>query len=157
MSQLQISTTKIILASTEQVYQIIADYNLGHPKILPKPYFESLVVEKGGIGAGTIIRFKMKVLGRQQEFRAEISEPEPGRVLVERDLDTSGETTFCVDPQPDNESVRVTITTTMEIRSGLFSTLEGWFTKRLLTSIYEKELEQLAVIATEGIEQEKWN
>ena len=53
----------------------------GHPQILPKPPFVSLEVEKGGIGAGTVIRIAMRVLGRLQTFGAVITEPEPGRVL----------------------------------------------------------------------------
>jgi len=47
------------------------------------------VVEEGGIGAGTVIRFQMRILGRLRTFHAAITEPEPGGVLVETDLDTT--------------------------------------------------------------------
>ena len=56
-------------------------------------------MEQGGIGAGTVIRFQMSALGQKRTLRAEITEPEPGRVLVETYLDSNGAvTTFTVDP-----------------------------------------------------------
>jgi hypothetical protein len=67
------------------VYSVIADYHHGHPRILPKQ-FTGLSVEKGGVGEGTVIRFSMRVFGRRFEFRGFVSEPEPGRVLVERNV-----------------------------------------------------------------------
>lgn len=150
MSTLQISVSKRISVPVERIYQIIADYRRGHPRILPKPYFERLVVEEGGIGAGTVIRFQMRVMGKLQEFHAEVSEPEPGRVLVETDLDSGTETVFTVDPHPDGGSTQVTITTVLEIRAGIAGRIEGWLTKRLLSPIYEKELELLAIVANQG-------
>ena len=93
-----VSASATIPARRERVYSLIADYNDGHPRILPKQ-FMSLVVEQGGVGAGTIIRFQMRVFGKKQTFRAAITEPERGRVLVETDLDTNGAvTTFTVNP-----------------------------------------------------------
>ncbi len=72
-------------APADRVYAIIADYRNGHPHILPKQ-FRNLTVEQGGVGAGTIIRFEVRVFGQTQHFRAVVSEPEPGRVLVEENL-----------------------------------------------------------------------
>ena len=89
-----------IPARRERVYSLIANYNDGHPRILPKQ-FSDLVVEQGGIGAGTVIRFQMSILGKKQHFRAAITEPEPGHVLVETDLEPNGAvTTFTVNPGP---------------------------------------------------------
>ena len=150
MPQTKISASKIIPAPVEQVYALVADYNEGHPRILPQPYFESLRVEKGGVGEGTVIQFWMRVMGRRQNFRAAISEPEPGRVLIETDLDTGNETIFTFDPQPDQASTLVTITTKMEGRQGFGGRFETWLAKRLLAPIYEKELALLAAVAAEG-------
>ena len=36
---------------------MLADYNESHPAILPEHVFTGLVVEQGGIGAGTAVRF----------------------------------------------------------------------------------------------------
>ena len=147
MAAKEIKASRQIQAAPEKVYDIIADYHNGHPRILPKPYFVSLEVEEGGYGAGTVIRFHMKLMGRLQTFRAEISEPEPGRVLVENDLDTGTTTTFTVEEHAQAQASRVTIRTVTQVRDGLFGAVEGWFTVRLLQPIYIKELDQLAVVA----------
>lgn len=142
MTLLIITASKEIAAPAADIYALIADYREGHPKILPEPYFISLDVEEGGTGAGTIISFDMNVMGKVQEFRAEISEPEPGRVLVETDLNTGAPTTFTVDAL-DTENSRVTITTELQTRTGFMGKLEGWFTRRFLKPIYEEELKLL--------------
>ena len=84
-----ISASAVIPARRERVYSLISNYRDGHPRILPKQ-FSNLIVEQGGTGAGTVIRFQMSVFGMKRTFRAVITEPEPGRVLVETDLDANG-------------------------------------------------------------------
>src|SRR5690348_12868099 len=88
MGQIKVKAEAVLDASSEDVYATIADYHRGHPNILPKESFYDLQVEQGGYGAGTIIRFKMKALGVEQTFHHRVSEPEPGRVLVEQDIDS---------------------------------------------------------------------
>lgn len=145
MATNRVSASAVIPAPAEKVYGIIANYRNGHPHILPKPYFVSLEVVEGGMGAGTVIDFSMKLLGRTQDFRATVSEPEPGRVLVETN-DTGSVTSFTVDPQP-GATCRVTIVTETTVRDGIGGKIEGWLTNRLLQPIYEKELAQLAAFA----------
>ena len=109
-----IAVSAIIPARRERVYSLLANYNEGHPRILPKQ-FSNLVVEQGGIGAGTVIRFEMSLLGRKQTFQAAITEPEPGRVLVETYLENGAVTTFTI---PRTCSVRfAAITFTLSVRS----------------------------------------
>jgi len=79
---LKVCASASMNAAPECVYATIADYYIGHPRILPKQ-FSGMVVESGGIGAGTIVRFNMRVFGRTQAFCAAVSEPQAGRVLVE--------------------------------------------------------------------------
>jgi len=143
--------TTIIEASAAVVYNIIADYHHGHPLILPKPYFISLSVEHGGFGAGTIINFEMKVVGKTQAFRAAISEPEPGRVLVETNLgDRGGVSTFVIAPREGGQGSSVTITTEgVTERDGLAGTLERILTTKYLQRIYKQELRLLAAVARE--------
>jgi hypothetical protein len=109
-----------------------------------------LTVEKGGVGAGTLISFQMRLMGRLQTFHAAITEPEPGRVLVETDLDTGAVTTFTVEPRDDGQRAQVTITTDTQVRQGVLGALQGWLTTQLLRPIYVKELEQLAAIAVKS-------
>ena len=143
-----ISASAIIPARRERVYSIIANYKDGHPRIIPKQ-FSGMMVEQGGVGAGTVIRFHMSVLGRKQMYRAAITEPEPGRVLVETDLDTNGAvTTFTVDPGTAPADSRVTISTLLPVRSGFLGAIERKLSTLLLRPIYMQELANLARVAT---------
>jgi len=143
-----ISASAVIPARRERVYALISNYRDGHPRILPKQ-FSNLTVEQGGVGAGTVIRFQMSLLGRKQTFRAAITEPEPGRVLVETDLDTNGAvTTFTIDPGTAPADSNVTISTTLPVRSGFPGKVEKALATLLLRPIYAKELENLARVAT---------
>lgn len=148
-----ISAWANIPAPPQRAYSIIANYLDEHPGILPSQ-FSNLAVEKGGIGAGTVIRFNMRVFGRKQSFRAAITEPEPGRVLVETDLDTNGAvTTFIVDSGAHPGQCQVTITTELAVRGGLLGKIERLLSTRLLHPIYVRELELLAARAAEKTQQ----
>ena len=138
----RVSASALIPAPAGKVYGIIADYWDGHPHILPKPWFVSLEVVEGGVGAGTVVDFSMRLMGRVQHFHSTISEPQPGRVLVETN-DTGAVTSFTVEPQP-NQQCRVTIVTETTVRDGIAGKIEGWLTNRLLHPIYVAELAQLA-------------
>lgn len=143
-----ITASAVIPARRERVYALIANYHDGHPRIVPKQ-FSGLVVEQGGIGAGTVIRFQMSVFGKKQTYRAAVSEPEPGRVLVETDLDPNGAvTTFMVDQGPAPADSRVTISTELKVRSGFLGLIEKALATLLLRSMYVHELENLARVAT---------
>jgi len=96
-----VSESTVIAAPPARVYAILADYRVGHPGILPQPPFHSYELETGGQGAGTIMRFKMTALGRTENFRGAVTEPEPGRVLVETYFETKTVTTFTVEPHGD--------------------------------------------------------
>jgi Polyketide cyclase / dehydrase and lipid transport len=145
-----VSASAIINASAKQVYAILADYRDGHPRILPKQYFSSLEVERGGIGAGTVIRFEMRAPGMTRTFHADITEPEPGRVLVESnrvasDSASKSVTTFTVDPVNGGQQAQVTISTTLSV----LNWLEGLFTSMFLRRVYAQELKQIASLAEE--------
>jgi ribosome-associated toxin RatA of RatAB toxin-antitoxin module len=146
MAMHRVSATRVIPAPAARVYDLLADYREGHPSILPKPYFVSHTVEQGGRGAGTIVSFEMKLMGRTQRFRSAITAPEPGRVLVETVLSTGAVTTFTVEPCQDGASAQVMISTDSKVRDGIAGKIEGWMTAQLLRPIYVKELEQLAAV-----------
>ena len=137
------SSSRDIHAPASVVYEIIADYRTYHPLILPKPYFRSLEVEQGGVGAGTIVNFTLDTFGRIQHFRSRIDEPEPGRVLLETDLASGIVTRFEVSPSEDEQNTLVTITTELKNRGAL----EGWIAKAMLQKIYREELNLLAKFA----------
>ena len=150
-----IGTTFTVTASAHidappaRVYSIIADYQTGHPKILPRP-FRNFVVEAGGVGAGTIIRFEVHAYGSVTKCRAIVTEPEPGRVLVERNLEpTESTTTFIVAPGANSGS-DVTFVTEGRSRNGIAGVIERWMSKRFLQKLYAEELQLLAKRATAG-------
>ena len=143
-----IRASAVIPARRERVYSLIANYNDGHPRILPKQ-FSNFVVEEGGVGTGTMIRFQMSLLGRKQDFRASITEPEPGRVLVETYHEgNDAVTTFTVDPGTAPADSTVTISTALPVKTGFLGAIEKAVATLLLRPIYVKELENLARVAT---------
>ncbi len=131
MGQITARAAAILDAQPADVYATIADYQHGHPNILPKESFYDLTVEQGGYGAGTVIRFNMKALGSELSFYQRVSEPEPGRVLVEQDIDSPQHvvTTFIVTPV-EQQKARVEIETTMNASPGIKGLIE-----RIIVSI----------------------
>lgn len=143
-----ITASATIPARRERVYSLIANYRDGHPRIAPKQ-LSDIVVEEGGIGAGTVIRYQLSILGKKRMFRATVAEPEPGRVLVETNLGTNGAVTrFVVDPGSAPADSHVTISTELPVRDGVLGFVEKTLATLLLRPLYVKELENLARVAT---------
>jgi hypothetical protein len=149
MRQLNTKAAAVLAAPPEDVYATIADYQQGHPNILPKENLFDLVIEQGGYGAGTIIRFKTRILGVEQAFYQRVSEPEPGKVLVEQDIDSAqnATTTFTVLPLAQGQKSHVEISTTMNSRPGIKGFLERILLPIIFPSIYHKELKLLEAVA----------
>lgn len=143
---LRIVESATMAAPASVVYDLIADYHQGHPSILPPEYFEDLVVEAGGRGTGTRIRFTMKAYGSREVSCAHVTEPEPGRRLVETVEGRAIVTTFTVEPLP-GETTRVTIATDYPV-AGLRGWLERWVVPRYLRRVYAAELRLLEQRAT---------
>jgi uncharacterized protein YndB with AHSA1/START domain len=140
MATIHVSAERIIDAPASVVYGYIADNHEHHPRFLP-PAFSDFTVESGGVGAGTITRFKMNAGGRSREYRMQIAEPEPGRILTESDTESSLVTTWTVEPEGDRSRVR--ISTTWEGTGGIGGFFERTFAPRAARRIYEDELERL--------------
>jgi hypothetical protein len=143
MASYQVSKSVRISAPPAKIYPVIADYHVGHRQILPPKYFGPLTIEQGGVGDGTVISFTMRVLGQMRSVRAQITEPIPGRQMVERDLDTGVTTVFDVVPASGGTASDVTITTILDARRGLGGAAERALTRWLLPRIFGEELERL--------------
>ena len=141
--------SQAIDAPPARVYAILADYEVHHPAILPKPYFAELAVEQGGRGAGTVIRVTMKVLGVEQVFRMTVTEPEPGRILQETDAEAGVTTTFTVDPLDNGQSSRLTIHTAMPSSGGIRGYFERMLNPPITRRIFKKQLAKVAAYANE--------
>lgn len=149
MERISAKAVEILNAPAKDVYATIADYHGGHPGILPGKNLYDLQVEQGGYGVGTIIRFKARILGVEQAFHHRVSEPEPGRVLVEQDIEPGQDvtTTFTVTPLENGNKARVEIQTTMKPSAGLRGIVERLIVPRANASIYRKELRLLETVA----------
>ena len=144
MTTIHAEASAVIAASPEQIYAILADYRHAHPAILPRPYFAELTVEEGGQGAGTLFNLRMNVLGTQHRFREVVSEPEPGRVLVETDLYTGQTSTFTIDPREGGQAARVTIAADFVPSPGVAGVLERLVNPIVTRRIFRQELRNLA-------------
>jgi uncharacterized protein YndB with AHSA1/START domain len=146
MAKIHVSAERTISAPAATVYGYISDMRDHHPRFLP-PAFSDFEVEQGGVGAGTITRFKVSAGGRSREYRMEVSEPEPGRVLAESDTNSSLVTTFTV--TPSDGASRVEIATTWDGAGGIGGFFERLFAPRAMRGIYTDELERLEAYARE--------
>jgi hypothetical protein len=140
MSKVHVSAERVLDAPADVVYQCIADYRQHHrPGGFLPPAFHDLHILRGGVGAGTKWSLKVTLAGRTRTLVQEVTEPEPGRVLVEaNDLDR---TTYTVDPVGLNQC-QVRFDTELDAR-GLEGLMTRLFAKRLMLPLYLEELESL--------------
>jgi len=89
------------------------------------------------------LRVGMKVMGVEAHYRMTVTEPEPGRVLMEADESAGVITTFTVDPLKSGAHTRLTIATSMRTNSGISGLLERLFTPMISRRINKKELQQI--------------
>jgi Polyketide cyclase / dehydrase and lipid transport len=146
MARNVVSTEAIVDAPAETVYRYLADMRDHHPHFLP-PAFSDFRVESGGIGAGTVTLFKLTAGGRTREYRMNVAEPEPGRILTESDTNSTAVTTFTVSPR-DAASL-VEISTAWDGAGGIGGVFERMFAPRVLRAIYADELKRLDAYARE--------
>ena len=130
-------------APAEVVYHLLADYRVHHrPEgFLPSAFSDQQIL-RGGVGAGTELRYTLTTSGRPRVITSQITEPEPGRRLVE--AAPGVETTFTV--EPSGGGTRVRFDTVLE-ESGVQGWLTWLFAGRLLAPIYEDELDRLEALA----------
>ena len=140
------SAERTIDAPADQLYRYLADMQL-HARFLPPPFYD-FQVEEGGVGAGSVVRFKIDFAGGVRELRMHVTEPEPGRTLVQTDTGGSGlVTTFTVTPQ--GEQARVNITSRFDGETGVAGVVERIIAPRRLHRVYAEELARLDAYARE--------
>jgi uncharacterized protein YndB with AHSA1/START domain len=143
MAKVEASAERTIDAPADAVYGYLADMNQ-HPRFLP-PAFSDFQVEEGGVGAGTVTSFMITAGGRKRAYRMRITEPAPGRTLVESDTNSSLVTTFNVEPQDSRSLVR--ISTSWDGAAGIGGFFERTFAPRALRRMFLDELERLNTYA----------
>ena len=145
MREFHFAAERVLDAPAATVYHCLADYREHHrhaPEGFLPAAFTRLEVLSGGVGAGTVIRFTTRVGGRAVTRTQQVSQPEPGRVLVESG---GGEgSTFTVEPRGDRSLVR--IETTLVLR-GLDAWLMPLVGPRVMRALYDEELSRLEAYA----------
>ncbi|HEV2150345.1 MAG TPA: SRPBCC family protein [Longimicrobiaceae bacterium] len=140
----EVAVTHRIAAPAEAVYGVFADYREAHPRIVPPSFFVGMSVEQGGYGAGTIVLVHGRFAGRTRTIRGVVTEPEPGRLLVESYPAERMVTSFRVLPEPGGTASLVTISTVMPRRWGPVGWIEERIVRRLLGRVFAEELELVA-------------
>ncbi|MEY2441800.1 MAG: hypothetical protein QOJ46_1226 [bacterium] len=130
-------------APAELTYRLIAD-DEHHAKFLPDGISDFEVVE-GGVGAGTLHRFKVTAGGRVREYLMRVDEPQPGHVITETDQNSSLVTSFTV--TPDGERCVVRIETRWNGAGGVGGFFERTFAPRVMRKMYADELARLDTYA----------
>lgn len=146
----EISATRAIAAPPAAVYGVFADYREAHPRILPPGFFAGLTVVEGGHGASTVVDVHGRFAGRTRTIRGIVTEPEPGRLLVESYPAERMVTSFRVLPESGGVASRVTISTVMPRRWGPLGWIEERVVRRLLARVFAEELELVAAYLARG-------
>jgi hypothetical protein len=134
----------VIDAPAPTVLAVLRDFNGRHREILP-PAFSNLVVEEGGVGAGTVMSFDLTLGGRTQRATSRVEEPSDG-VIEEHIVGRDMVTTFTILPDGDRATAR--IETRWQAACGLAGVLERLAAPRMLRQIYRDELARLDQVAT---------
>lgn len=139
MRSFRFSAARVVDAPADVVYHCLADYRAHHrPGGFLPPAFTDLQIVRGGVGAGTVFRVTLAAGGRTRTRTQRVTEPDPGRVLVEHG---EGETTtFTVEPQ--GGQARVRIETVLPAR-GLERLLLPVLAPFVLRPLYADELARL--------------
>ena len=141
---IHVESQATINAPPATVYSIIADYRVAHNAILPRPFFQSMDVEKGGFGAGTVVLLRTKMMGQILEMRQIVSEPEPGRIIQEKDFDGDLVTRFVFDPVNNGQQTRLTISTDFPVSKGIKGLFERFLIPTMFPPVYQQELENIS-------------
>jgi Polyketide cyclase / dehydrase and lipid transport len=142
MARIHVQAEKVVEAQPAAVYAVLADYSTHHPRIMPPDHFTDLEVESGGIGEGTVFQITARVAGKRQRLHMRVSEPEPGSILRETNVDTGVATDFSVS---GNGSGTALVRMSSEWEShGLKGWMDRLFTPHVMDRLFAEQLDQLA-------------
>jgi len=148
MKSYAVTVERVIDATPEQLYNVVTDME-EHRKILPGE-FEALEVLQGGKGAGTVFRLSMNVMGNRSSLEMTIAEPEPGRVVEERDGKSGITTTWKLSPLEDGRRCHLRLTSVFPGKPGFAGLMERLTVPPVIRSIYKKELQNIQDYLTTG-------
>ncbi|MEV8526279.1 MULTISPECIES: SRPBCC family protein [unclassified Streptomyces] len=142
MAQVEATTERIIAADPETVFDTLADYKDGRPKLLPE-HFSEYQVREGGDGEGTLVHWKLQATSKRvRDCLLEVTEPTDGQ-LVEKDRNSSMVTTWTVTPAGEGRS-KVVVSSVWNGAGGIGGFFERAFAPKGLGRIYDAMLDKLA-------------
>ena len=144
MSQVFVKNERVIPASPEAVYTVLADYKDKRPLMLTQNFLDYRV-ESGGQGAGTVVAYRLRAANRERPYRMRVDEVLKGKQLIERDRNSSLVTTWTLSPQDDGHQTHVQVTTEWEGSSGVSGFFERTFAPLGLHHIYDQMLAMLEI------------
>ena len=139
MGTINVAQEGAVGAPADLTYRLIAD-DEHHERFLPDAFSDFETVE-GGVGAGTVHRFKLEAGGKVRDYLMRVDEPQPGRVITESDQNSSLVTTFTVTPAGDTCTVK--IETTWQGAGGVGGFFERTFAPKVMRKMYADELRRL--------------
>lgn len=143
----RVDAERDIAAPPEIVYSYCVADVAKRPSWLPSN-FSDFVVEKGGHGAGTVVRYTLTVGNRARTYHMSVAEPQPGTVLTETDANSSLVTRWTVSAQAGGS--RVAIHTEWQGAGGIGGIFERLFAPAALKRVYDDVLTRLDQYATES-------
>ncbi|MFI6445295.1 SRPBCC family protein [Kitasatospora sp. NPDC050543] len=142
MGQVYATTERVYEAAPERVYEVLADYRVTRPKLLPAQYSE-YEVRAGGTGAGTQVHWRLQATEKRvRDCLFTVSAPSPDK-LVETDANSSMVITWTVAAAGEG-GTRVTVETTWKGAGGIGGFFERTFAPKGLNRIHDEVLARLA-------------
>jgi hypothetical protein len=145
MSHIHVATELTINAQPKTVYEILSDYKTKRPLMLT-PNFLDYIVAQGGKGAGTEVHYRLHAAGRERPYHLRIDVPMEGRIITERDRNSSLVTTWTLDPVNDGQRTKVSVDSEWEGGEGVGGFFERTFAPMGLTRIYDDMLYRLSIL-----------
>jgi len=143
MSRIHVQAERVVDVRPEEVYAFLANYREDRQRILPPNYLDYWI-EQGGYGAGTVVSYRLQAGGRERPYRIQVEEPGQGRLLMERDTNSSLINTWTVSPLSGGQTL-VTLTTEWDGQgAGMGGFFERTFAPLGLKKIYADMLHRLA-------------
>ena len=149
MGTLRVETERTVAADPSEVFGLVSDYAEGRPRYLP-PNYEGYEVEEGGRGAGTTVRYVLHAARRERPYRMQVSQPDAGLVLVEKDAGSSLTTTWTVVPASDGKRSTVRVASQWQGAGGVGGFFERIFAPGGLKRIHDDTLARLARVLEVG-------
>lgn len=142
MTRIQATTRRRLPGSPEQAYAALADYRGIRPTLLP-PEFSRYEVQAGGSGAETTVGWTLQATPkRSRTCLFTVTEPDPGRRLVETDTNSSMVVTWMV--RGTAEGAEVEVTAGWQGAGGIGGIFERIFAPKGLNRIHDQVLAALA-------------